>query len=202
MNSPLQKSIGQKTAPFIVLRLVPHVRCEDSKTSDGRCTYDSSGTHLTSPTSGTINVHSSSGDGGITNSPSWLENPAWSSRTRPHAVLQSHVSVQFKKATDISDVLILPGISNVNRTHSFPSAPVLFLTLLSTSFSSYRRRTSGTRASAMFRGVLPGILGFFLLLFAMTGFLNGSTYCMIGIISEFTYQTRGPALGWTAAIAA
>lgn len=45
-------------------------------------------------------------------------------------------------------------------------------------------------------------LGIFLLMFAMTGFLNGSTYRMIGVISQFTYRTRGPALGWTAAVAA
>ncbi|MEE8443293.1 MAG: nitrate/nitrite transporter [Dehalococcoidia bacterium] len=48
----------------------------------------------------------------------------------------------------------------------------------------------------------PYFLGMFLLMFTCTGLLNGSTFRMIGVIKQFTYQTRGPVLGWTSAIAA
>jgi NNP family nitrate/nitrite transporter-like MFS transporter len=48
----------------------------------------------------------------------------------------------------------------------------------------------------------PYFLGLFLLMFTCTGLLNGSTFRMIGVIKQFTFQTRGPVLGWTSAIAA
>lgn len=48
----------------------------------------------------------------------------------------------------------------------------------------------------------PYFLGMFLLMFTSTGVLNGSTFRMIGVIKQFTFQTRGPALGWTSAVAA
>ena len=48
----------------------------------------------------------------------------------------------------------------------------------------------------------PAFLGMFLLMFTFTGLLNGSTFRMIGVISQFTFQTRGPVLGWTSAMAA
>ncbi len=48
----------------------------------------------------------------------------------------------------------------------------------------------------------PVFLGLFLLMFTFTGLLNGSTFRMIGVIKQFTFQTRGPVLGWTSAVAA
>lgn len=51
-------------------------------------------------------------------------------------------------------------------------------------------------------GTFPAFLGIFLLMFTATGLLNGSTFRMIGVIKQFTFQTRGPVLGWTSAIAA
>ena len=48
----------------------------------------------------------------------------------------------------------------------------------------------------------PLFLGTFLIMFTCTGLLNGSTFRMIGVIKQFTFQTRGPVLGWTSAIAA
>jgi MFS transporter, NNP family, nitrate/nitrite transporter len=48
----------------------------------------------------------------------------------------------------------------------------------------------------------PYFLGAFLVMFTCTGLLNGSTFRMIGVIKQFTYQTRGPVLGWTSAVAA
>lgn len=48
----------------------------------------------------------------------------------------------------------------------------------------------------------PFFLGLFLVMFTCTGVLNGSTFRMIGVIKQFTYQTRGPVLGWTSAVAA
>ncbi len=48
----------------------------------------------------------------------------------------------------------------------------------------------------------PYFVGLFLLMFTCTGLLNGSTFRMIGVIKQFTFQTRGPVLGWTSAIAA
>ncbi len=48
----------------------------------------------------------------------------------------------------------------------------------------------------------PYFLAIFLLMFTFTGLLNGSTFRMIGVIKQFTFQTRGPALGWTSAVAA
>ncbi len=48
----------------------------------------------------------------------------------------------------------------------------------------------------------PYFLGMFMLMFMFTGILNGSTFRMIGVIKQFTFQTRGPVLGWTSAIAA
>jgi NNP family nitrate/nitrite transporter-like MFS transporter len=48
----------------------------------------------------------------------------------------------------------------------------------------------------------PAFLGVFLLMFTFTGLLNGSTFRMIGVIKQFTFQTRGPVLGWTSAVAA
>ena len=48
----------------------------------------------------------------------------------------------------------------------------------------------------------PYFLGLFLLMFTCTGLLNGSTFRMIGVIKQFTFQTRGPVLGWTSAVAA
>jgi NNP family nitrate/nitrite transporter-like MFS transporter len=49
---------------------------------------------------------------------------------------------------------------------------------------------------------LSYFLGLFLLMFTFTGLLNGSTFRMIGVISQFTFQTRGHVLGWTSAMAA
>ena len=49
---------------------------------------------------------------------------------------------------------------------------------------------------------LSYFLGLFLLMFTFTGLLNGSTFRMIGVIKQFTFQTRGPVLGWTSAVAA
>ena len=51
-------------------------------------------------------------------------------------------------------------------------------------------------------GSFPYFLGIFLVMFTCTGLLNGSTFRMIGVIKQFTFQTRGPALGWTSAVAA
>jgi NNP family nitrate/nitrite transporter-like MFS transporter len=51
-------------------------------------------------------------------------------------------------------------------------------------------------------GPFPYFLGLFLVMFMFTGLLNGSTFRMIGVIKQFTFQTRGPVLGWTSAIAA
>ena len=51
-------------------------------------------------------------------------------------------------------------------------------------------------------GSFPGFLAVFLLMFTFTGLLNGSTFRMIGVIKQFTFQTRGPVLGWTSAVAA
>ncbi len=48
----------------------------------------------------------------------------------------------------------------------------------------------------------PYFLAAFLIMFTCTGLLNGSTFRMIGVIKQFTYQTRGPVLGWTSAVAA
>ena len=48
----------------------------------------------------------------------------------------------------------------------------------------------------------PYFLGLFLLMFTCTGVLNGSTFRMIGVIKQFNFQTKGPVLGWTSAIAA
>jgi NNP family nitrate/nitrite transporter-like MFS transporter len=48
----------------------------------------------------------------------------------------------------------------------------------------------------------PAFLGIFLMMFVFTGFLNGSTFRMIGVIKEFDFRTRGPVLGWTSAVAA
>ena len=48
----------------------------------------------------------------------------------------------------------------------------------------------------------PAFLALFLAMFTCTGLLNGSTFRMIGVIKQFTYQTRGPVLGWTSAVAA
>ncbi len=48
----------------------------------------------------------------------------------------------------------------------------------------------------------PYFLGLFLVMFTFTGLLNGSTFRMIGVIKQFTFQTRGPVLGWTSAVAA
>jgi len=45
-------------------------------------------------------------------------------------------------------------------------------------------------------------LAVFLVMFTCTGLLNGSTFRMIGVIKQFTFQTRGPVLGWTSAVAA
>ncbi|MFQ5874238.1 MAG: nitrate/nitrite transporter [Dehalococcoidia bacterium] len=51
-------------------------------------------------------------------------------------------------------------------------------------------------------GTFPYFLGLFLVMFMCTGLLNGSTFRMIGVIMQFTFQTRGPVLGWTSSIAA
>ena len=51
-------------------------------------------------------------------------------------------------------------------------------------------------------GTFPYFLGIFLVMFTCTGLLNGSTFRMIGVIKQFTFQTRGPVLGWTSAVAA
>jgi NNP family nitrate/nitrite transporter-like MFS transporter len=51
-------------------------------------------------------------------------------------------------------------------------------------------------------GSFPYFLGIFLVMFTFTGLLNGSTFRMIGVIKQFTFQTRGPVLGWTSAVAA
>jgi NNP family nitrate/nitrite transporter-like MFS transporter len=51
-------------------------------------------------------------------------------------------------------------------------------------------------------GSFPYFLGMFLVMFTCTGLLNGSTFRMIGVIKQFTFQTRGPVLGWTSAVAA
>ncbi|MEE9248231.1 MAG: MFS transporter [Dehalococcoidia bacterium] len=51
-------------------------------------------------------------------------------------------------------------------------------------------------------GTFPYFLGLFLVMFTCTGLLNGSTFRMIGVIKQFTFQTRGPVLGWTSSIAA
>ena len=51
-------------------------------------------------------------------------------------------------------------------------------------------------------GSFPAFLAVFLLMFTFTGLLNGSTFRMIGVIKQFTFQTRGPVLGWTSAVAA
>ena len=48
----------------------------------------------------------------------------------------------------------------------------------------------------------PYFLAVFLIMFTCTGLLNGSTFRMIGVIKQFTFQTRGPVLGWTSAVAA
>jgi NNP family nitrate/nitrite transporter-like MFS transporter len=48
----------------------------------------------------------------------------------------------------------------------------------------------------------PYFLAMFLLMFTCAGLLNGSTFRMIGVIKQFTFQTRGPVLGWTSAVAA
>jgi NNP family nitrate/nitrite transporter-like MFS transporter len=48
----------------------------------------------------------------------------------------------------------------------------------------------------------PYFVGLFLVMFTCTGLLNGSTFRMIGVIKQFTFQTRGPVLGWTSAVAA
>lgn len=48
----------------------------------------------------------------------------------------------------------------------------------------------------------PYFLSLFLVMFTCTGFLNGSTFRMIGVIKQFTFQTRGPVLGWTSSVAA
>ena len=48
----------------------------------------------------------------------------------------------------------------------------------------------------------PFFLAIFLIMFFFTGVLNGSTFRMIGVIKQFNFRTRGPALGWTSAVAA
>ena len=48
----------------------------------------------------------------------------------------------------------------------------------------------------------PYFLAIFLAMFFFTGLLNGSTFRMIGVIKQFNFRTRGPALGWTSAVAA